>query len=309
MVLAAEARYGQGHIVVLGDTTPLGSVNLMTTMPFHACLLDWVTAEQSNGWGSLLRNGWLAGLLLVGAAICLALGRSHSTLAGAALVLGLSLVLTMRLNTDQSTPLVPSGPIAYVDMSHQERFDRVLWEETSIGGLNYNLVRNGTLPILLREIDAEALQNAELLVVIAPGDHFASRDIDIISNWVEGGGRLLVAVGWEESEASQALLDAFGLRVDHIPLGPAEVEREAGLVRFHEAWPVSATYSDARTIVESYGYPLIVHQPWGQGSVVLIGDSSFLLGGTLESETKVQEGNIYLLRDIMQHDFGFEGER
>ena len=57
VVLAAEASYGQGRIVVIGDTTPMGSVNLMTTMPFHARLLDWVTAGQSGVWGYLLGNG------------------------------------------------------------------------------------------------------------------------------------------------------------------------------------------------------------------------------------------------------------
>ena len=308
VVLAAEAGYGQGRIVVVGDTTPLGSVNLMTTMPFHIQLLDWVTAGKTGFWHSLLPKVWLAGWLLLVAAICLALGRSRSTLAAAALVLGLSLALTTRLNTAQSTPPVPDGPIAYVDMSHQERFDRVLWEETSIGGLDYNLVRNGTLPLLLRDLDAEALDKAQLLVLIAPGDRFSAGEIDLISSWVEGGGRLLISVGWEESEASQSLLDAFGLRVDHIPLGPAEVERETGLVRFHEAWPVGATYSDARPIVERYGYPLILHQPWGRGSVVLIGDSAFLLGSNLEGETEFEEGNILLLRDIMQQAFGFGGE-
>jgi hypothetical protein len=85
-----------------------------------------------------------------------------------------------------------------------------------------------------------------------------------------------------------------------------EVERESGLVRFHEAWPVSATYSDAEVVVEGYGYPLIGHQPWGQGSVVLIGDSQLLLGSTLEGEAGYEVGNIMLLRDIMSMYLGFD---
>jgi hypothetical protein len=42
--------------------------------------------------------------------------------------------------------------------------------------------------------------------------------------------------------------------------------------------------------------------------VVLIGDSAFLLGSSLEGETEFEEGNILLLRDIMQQTFGFGGE-
>jgi len=300
VVLAAEASYGSGRVILLGDTTPLGSVNLMTTMPFQAQLLDWATAQPTGGLGRLLRNGWLGGLLLLAAIVFLALGRSRLTLFGVALVLALSLALTSWANTARSAPLVPSGPIAYIDISHQERFDRLLWEDTSIGGLYNNLVRNGSVPLLLRDVDAEALDEAELLILIAPGNPFSPSEIETISRWVEGGGRLLVSVGWEESEASQSLLAALGLEVGHIPLGPVEVERGTGPVRFHEAWPLSASDPQAQTLVAGYGYPLAVYQPWGQGGVVLIGDSAFLLGGTLEGQDSYQEGNILFLRDILQ---------
>jgi hypothetical protein len=316
VVLAAEVKYGQGRFVVVGDTTPLGSVNLMTTMPFHARLLDWVTAAPAGFWGWLLGNGWLAGLMLVAAGACLVVGRSRITLAGATLVLGLTLALTTRLDEAQSTPPPPSGPLAYVDVSHQERFDRLLWEDTSIGGLDYNLVRNGTLPLLLRNIDAETLARAELLVVIAPGQPFSAREVETIRRWVESGGRLLISVGWEESEASASLLDAFGLAVGHVPLGPAEVEHETGPIQFHEAWPVACTGAagtgeadrpDAQPLVESYDYPLVLYQPWGEGGVVLIGDSEFLLGGNLEAETTYDEGNILFLRQVMEDYLGFSG--
>jgi hypothetical protein len=300
VVLAAEVQHGQGRIVVVGDTTPLGSVNLMTSMPFHARLLDWVTARRPGGLSSLLGNGWLAALLVVGAGACLILGRSRLAVAGAVLILGLTLALTSYLNATQSAPPMPKGPIAYVDISHQERFDRMLWEEASIGGLNYNLVRNGAIPLLLREIDAEALAGAGLLVIIAPGERFSAREVDAIRRWVEDGGRLLASVGFEESEASEDLLAAFGLALGHIPLGPVEVQREAGMVRFHEAWPVHAPDGQAQTIVDGYGYPLAVYRPWGEGGVLLVGDSSFLLGGTLEDQDSYQEGNILLLRDMLQ---------
>jgi hypothetical protein len=307
LVLAAEVGYGQGHIVVLGDTTPLGSVNLMTTMPFHARLLDWMTSRPAEGWHLVLRNGWLATLILFGAGYCLLRGRSQTLLAAAALVLGLALYCTTYVNERTSAPLLPRGPIAYVDASHLERFDRTLWEDTSIGGLDYSLVRNGALPLLLRQVDAGALRQAKLLVIVAPGQPFSHRKVQTIAEWVENGGRLLVSVGWEEGAASESLLSVFGLKVDNIPLGPAEVERAAGLVRFHEAWPVASERNDVRTIVQSYGYPLAVYQPWGKGGVVLIGDSQFLLGGTLEGETSFQEGNILLLRDIVQEFMGLPG--
>ena len=147
-----------------------------------------------------------AALLLLGAGICLAVGRSRLALGGAALVMALALALTGFLNVAQTAPPIPTGPIVYVDISHQERFDRLLWEETSIGGLNYNLVRNGGVPLLLREIEGETLAGAELLVLIAPGQPFSTQEVETISDWVSEGGRLLVSVGFEESGASEDLL-------------------------------------------------------------------------------------------------------
>jgi hypothetical protein len=300
VVLAAESAVGRGRVVVLGDTTPLGSVNLMTTMPFHARLLDWVTARGPHTWDFLVGNGWLAVTLLVGAAVALVLGRSQLALVGAALSLVAILALTGSLNRIQSSPALPKGPIAYIDVSHQERFDRLLWEATSVGGLNYNLVRNGALPLLLEKVDPAVLSGADLLVIIAPGQPFSAGEVEIVSNWVEEGGRLLISVGFEESEASEALLAAFGLAVEHIPLGPVALERDTGPVRFHEAWPVSATEARAQTIVEGYEFPLAVYQPWGRGGVVVIGDSAFLLGESLEDQYSHQEGNILFLRDILK---------
>jgi hypothetical protein len=299
LVLAAAVQHGRGRIVVLGDTTPAGSVNLMTSMPFQVRLLDWVTAGAPQGAAHLLRNGWLAALLLAGAAVCLAVGRSRVVLAGAALVLGLTLAAAAWANQARSAPPIPAGPIAAIDISHQERIDRLLWEETSIGGLDYNLVRNGLVPLLHRELNAETLAKASLLVVVAPAQPFSAQEVAVIRRWVEGGGRLLVSVGFEEHLGSEALLAAFGLGVGSTPLGPAEVPQATGPVRFHEAWPVEVSGADAQTIASGYGYPLAVYQPWGKGGVVLIGDSAFLLGSNLEGQDSYQEGNILLLREIL----------
>jgi hypothetical protein len=299
VVLAAQVPYGSGQVVVFGDTTPLGSVNLMTTMPFHARLLDWSTAKRPTGWALLRMSGWLAAILYIAATFCLAVGRSRLSFAAAALVLGLTLSVAGRSHSPLGAPAVPHGSIAYVDVSHQERIDRLLWEESSIGGLNYNLIRNRFLPLLLRELNITALEQADLLVITAPGDRFSASEIEAINHWVREGGQLLVSVGFEESEASQALLRSFGMAVGYVPLGPVMVERQTGTVRFHEAWPVSTTDEKAQPIVEGYGYPLVIHQTWGKGGVVLIGDSAFLLGGSLEDQYSYQEGNILLLRDIL----------
>ncbi len=50
----------------------------MTSMPFHARLLDWVTAEAPEGTSALLGSTWLVGLLLFLASVCLVVQRALS---------------------------------------------------------------------------------------------------------------------------------------------------------------------------------------------------------------------------------------
>ena len=67
---------------------------------------------------------------------------------------------------------------------------------------------------------------------------------------------------------------------------------------------MEASRPSAETLVESYGLPLVIYQPWGQGGVLLIGDSEFLLGGNLEAETTYREGNILFLRQVLEDYLG-----
>ena len=191
-------RYGSGQIVVLGDTTPLGSVNLMTAMPFHARLLDWVTAERISSLGSCCcSNGWLAAAavrrgrsLFGGRQEPARPGRGGS---GTGPDPDADERGSMRPRVRQ---LKPQGRIAYVDVSHQERFDRMLWED--------DLHRRAGLqpgpqwrpaPAAARDRCRRPGLRQSCWWSLRQASRFSAQEVETINRWVRRGGRLLVSAG------------------------------------------------------------------------------------------------------------------
>ena len=117
--------------------------------------------------------------------------------------------------------------------------------------------------------------------------------------FVEQGGTLLIAAGWEEGKASAPLLESAGLYLDNIPLGPVNLNKGDYEVSFKEAWPVY--YEDRRTdvVIQQWDYPIVVVQGYGEGRIIVIGDSYFLLNENLEGINNYSLGNILFFRDLL----------
>lgn len=131
-----------------------------------------------------------------------------------------------------------------------------------------------------------------MLFVIAPSREFSSKEILVLKDYMEKGGKIIWSVGWEEMEASRSFLKEFNLEIDSIPLGPAEVQIGNIKAQFVEAWPVTGGDSSKQVFVEKWGYPIVLFQPVGKGGVLIIGDSQFLLSKNIESYKQHNLNNI-----------------
>jgi hypothetical protein len=192
-----------------------------------------------------------------------------------------------------------NAKVAYVDYSHIGRFDLMTWENDSVGGLASNLLRNGFMPFLLRDFSGKKLSQADLLVLIAPSRPFQKRELREIKRFVEQGGTLLIAVGWEEGEASASLLESIGIYLDNVPLGPVRLKRGDYEVTFKETWPVLYTDKNTEVVIQQWNYPIVVTQDRGKGRIIVIGDSYFLLNENLEGVNNYSLGNILFFRDLL----------
>ena len=194
------------------------------------------------------------------------------------------------------------GTIAYVDASHGERFSPESWNENAILGLHLNLMRNGYLSFTLKAFEKERLEGADLLVLIAPSSPFTGKEIGWIKDFVSRGGTLILSVGWEEREASLPLMDAFGFSLDYLPLAQfiSVIPQANQRVRFVESWPVVSTGEKSEVIAAYQTFPVIMKKPYGEGTVVMIGDSSFFWNKNLEMEESHVQENVEFLKWLLQ---------
>ena len=106
---------------------------------------------------------------------------------------------------------------------------------------------------------------------------------------------------------AQCLLDpAPFVATAHYSTKTQEEEKKPPVItQFVEAWPIVGSGEDTKVFYESQGFPIVVFKQYGNGGLLVIGDSSFLLDKNLETQTTFMEGNILFLRRIFTE---LEGE-
>jgi len=302
--LAAVHYHGQGKVAVFGDTAAFQNGSMPEGYEFIERLFAYLTSHREP---RVYAHNVLLSLLLLVGAVALALskrGMGTTLLLTCSLAAGLSSLATTALNARRVPEGRITGPVAYVDASHLERFSAEIWDDNAVTGLHANLMRNGYLPVTFKEFSEAKLRQAQLLVIIAPTRPFSAREIATINDFAAQGGVVVISVGWEERHASNALLKSFKVRLGDVPLGPGHTAQatigEERRLRFYEAWPVISEAEGAITLATAFDYPVIVLQPWGEGHVLVIGDSGFLLNKRLEGKEYYNEDNILFLREVFE---------
>ena len=178
LVLVAEQRVGRGSVVLLGDNVSLTNEGLVQGYDFAVNLLSYLanrTAGPQTPWRQV------AGFICcLGILVLLARSLSVRHLLTVALGLALSIAACSVMNHRHSG-IIPDGRkisslgpatvenhLAYIDAAHLEPYLLDEWGFDSLNGLALNLMRNGYLPLLLHEWRPDQLDQAGLLISIAP---------------------------------------------------------------------------------------------------------------------------------------------
>jgi hypothetical protein len=308
LVLAAEAPYGRGKVIVFGDTSTFQRSAVTHSRELVLRLLTYLGTPGHAAPGFPARAGGALLLAGAGAAFVAAAPGAGSValLAGAATILLAGIDRVARV----SLPEPDTRRVVWVDLAHGNRVDVHSGRDDGIGGLCDHFARHGLLPLSMKRFDARALQGSRAFVTVAPAFPFSTAERSALGRFVSDGGLLLVAAGYEESRGAAALLADFGLAIGATPLGAAPASKSdlAGTgVMMHESWPVEASAEDAAVLAEAWGYPLVVLRRVGRGSVLVIGDSSFLGDGMLEGPERANVTNIDFLRRALESALGTEG--
>jgi hypothetical protein len=307
LVLAAEEPLWQGRIVVLGDMSCLNNERLTCSYEFAGRLFGYLAHGSSN-----TKAFWRQILVVAEMALLLALLASKleaMQLAATSVVFAATALLCV-MHSNSTSVLLPGvggkdvSNIAYIDTSHLEAFSSELWNDFGIAGFSRVLMRNGFLPLRLREWTADKLDRAGLLVLIAPARPFTSEELATVRRFAEEGGIVLCMVGAEESRPIATLLADFQLNVPPSPIGTGEDIREpepfgafiqtygdskdaSGTVVLYAAWPMEIEKGAATTYLywadSTHDAPVIAGVPVGKGKVIVIADTNFAVNLNLKT--------------------------
>ncbi len=326
IVLVAEDSYGEGKVLVFGDTSYI----LETELPFTYALLrnifSWL-ASSSTLSGIIVSSqlGLSAlGLVALASLIYLISHKEMLVIILCPVIIAMSLSVAGFTNDLVAEEMTPIGSVAWIDQSHNNLASFKGAQDDSINGLLVNLMRNGYVPLIAN--DLSEITDGNVLVIIGPTKKYTLSEADTIKNFVYSGGILVLSVGYSESESVDLILNEFDLSIVNIPLGsyPWVIDYHTGgnlsqenletywhRPKFMEVYPVlcecnyipysSISYKDRK-------FDLIIGKLYGNGAIVLIGDSRFLLDENLERlsdpaivvpQYKLQwVGNIEILRGI-----------
>ncbi|MFA7332143.1 MAG: DUF4350 domain-containing protein [Candidatus Delongbacteria bacterium] len=282
-LLAAEP-VGKGLLVVLGDKSPLMSLNNPLVWPFYLNLsgrLEGRTWQDQRG----LRLALLA-LLLASLWPVLRGLPPRQELAVTALLLPL---LAWPLRAPDTPPPAPAarGGIVWIDHSHQPSWWHPPDHDWSPSALVRNTFLAGGLPLALHELDAASLAGSRALLIAGSARAYSRHEQRLLAQYVEQGGRLVIAGDGRRAAGLRGLLAAFGLGLGETPLGSAAEARspQRGTdFRFWEAWDVQDLRGGADTLVACWGLPIVLERKLGAGRVIVIGDERAFSRWALDDE-------------------------
>ena len=308
IILVAGAYYGNGRVLVFGDTSPFQNSAIVNSLPFLTNVFNWL-GSQRTATIEYAQIG-VSLVLLIGAfVICLRFRGSKIHFVLFPLAICIALVISASVNPIILGHEEIKGNLVYIDASHVERFDLEPYRDNSLTGTILNLMRNNYLPLLLRDFSKDKIENSEMLIFNAPTKTFSNDEVDFIEQYIYNGGLVILSTGYQDKDASMPLLREFQLDLYDIPLGPIpyveenpeEFQKEP---RFVDSWPISIRENNDTEIFYSINisdetYVLMTFTKYGEGGLLLIGDSKFLTDKNIESLTDYWPGNIQFLKNVL----------
>jgi len=286
--LLSAQPVGSGMLVVMGDKSPIMSLNSPQVWPFYLNLVG-----RLAGHSSLLNGRVLLGLcvLILVAAGVFAVTRT-SPLQAMALAAGLLLVFSLN-ELRVTEPPLPDGDrsdIGWIDFSHQPNWMHAPDLDWSVMSLLLWLYRTDVLPLYHHTLRTEDLAGARFFLVAGSARPYSRGECRRLEDYVEQGGRLVIAGDYRRREGLGRLLNIFGMDLGSMPLGPApeSIDAQGGSVgfKFYEAWPVLCTAGEMDTLVSCWDYPVIARKQLGRGSVTVVGDERFFSRWSLEGGSR-----------------------
>ena len=301
LVLVAGERYGQGRVLVFGDTSSFFNNNLTRSFELLRASLGWL--GESNVWSfsSSAAGRGIAAVLVTGLVGLAFLWRTLPIQAGALIAAGLVSVISHgKGGLPDYDPTVARAHLAVLDFSHQPNASKHSAMDNGLHGVAINFLRHGELPVAMNRWDPAMLEVARYVVLNAPQTPLTGGERHDLMRFMERGGTVILGCGYLDAEGSRDLLEPLGCRIGNIPLGRFFDRQAFGQpVSFMSAWALELVPEKATVLCASADWPLMVSVPVGKGALVLISDSEFLQNHNLEGHKNHDPANTAFVKNLL----------
>jgi hypothetical protein len=305
ILLVASANYGRGKVMVFGDTSPFQNSAWTYSYNFVNTVFGWLNTPDTGNF-----TIEMAALIVLSFSLVLLVVFKITRNFHLILILAISTALIFSTSLNSITANDPqfNGNVVYIDSSHNELFNTRGFSDDGIDGLIHNLMRNEYLPFVSFDLHDDVKDEPKMIVLIAPTEQFTKSETSLLMDYMSKGGVIVLSCGWMDKEGASPLLEKLGLEILNQPMGPVpyiEKNPQNYLLhpKFMDAWPILIHNNSNVEIfymvsIENESYNLAVFKRYGNGGLLLISDSRFLLNKNLESKDTYWPGNIQFLKDM-----------
>jgi len=288
IILAASTYYGQGKIVVFGDTTSFINSKSSYTNQLVSNTFNWLSSKDT---GDIQNIKIILSSIFLLLAFIIFLKFRKKFLSFHFLTLGVCIALLLAIIINSPAVVQPSSEseIAYVDISHLERFNIKTSTDNSMDEMIYHISANGYLPYLKNDFLENNFGTKSIMIFNAPTKSFTEEEVVLLKEYISKGNLVIIATGYEDKTASMPLLSEFNLDIEDIPLGRVNYDLGFLDIKFVDAWPIDILdYNNTEVFYNyknerlGYNYSTIVFKRYGDGGLLLISDSQFLLNENLK---------------------------
>ncbi len=312
LVLVARKTYGKGKVIFFGDTTSIQAPVIATTHIFMEKIL-WSLTGKSFPGNIHLYLKVLLGVILFAGYLYICRKKMYSQLVFLTFTLGIALIGAGLVNAaivrnldNKICERMRSEKVAVVDTATGGLFNLSQSSQDSILGSIYNLMRAG-IPAVVSG-DWKANLDSKLLFIISPTIKLTPKRAQELKTYVDGGGILIFAAGYEVRDSYKDLLPHFGVKIKPVLLGPVpwkdpSLPRTMALdgPEFKEAWAIEIL--DKRNVTPYYrfeGYNLVTITEQGKGKFVFIADGRYFLTENIEDIYSGNKENILFLQRLFE---------
>jgi len=304
VILAASSYYGNGKVMVFGDTSSFQNSVNMRSYKLVNNVFRWLNNQRTNTVEILQITIFFSLIFVIIILHKFFIKKSFFSFF-IPIILCLALMSSGAINSIILKEKTMEGSIIYLDISHGERISLDSGSDYGIVGLSKNLARNNISSFLLPAFSKEKISKSKGLVLVAPTEKISEDEVRFMKNYIYNGGLIVLCTGFQDKEPSENLLDEFDLDIVNIPFGAFPWESNDDEPMFMDVWPIdikndNQTWSFYDYTEKNVTYHFVVFKKYGSGGILLIGDSQFLINKNLESNNDYHLGNINFFRNIIK---------